>query len=368
MVSQSRWHNRLFHGWGIVCGLEVTEHSDARHKVSTDCAWRWVVVKAGVAVDCCGRMLVLERDQAFQLPIPPQNPSAKENGGKDYWDRPFLLCLKYHEEQIECVPALYAEDECDPDRREANRVREEAVLTVCDPENYPGCWPFTGEEPPTHCHDDCGESGTGPAGVCLEPDCVCGYAVPLAYVDPTPSGTGEGYTFTMQGRPKLPPHGNFLTNIIYHNWPHGGQVSLSTLRDEMGGQLKILFDRRLAPAEGVKNGVNEFTFVVQHSDLDEDLEFITPAEGSPTVEDGRWAVFTIDERQLFGRRGSISGRTIHVTLEGDFILDCHRNAVDVNYLGGELPTGNGTPGGVFKSWFRVVPDGYQEDEPWQQTA
>jgi hypothetical protein len=369
-VSHLRWHNRLFHGWGVVCGLEVVEHPDAGSKVPTDCAWRWVVVKAGVAVDCCGRSLVLERDTAFALPIRPQKGEEGE-AQEVYWERPFLICLHYHEEKIEIVPALYADGECDPHRKEANRLRETVRLSICDPEELSDCWRGSDSNPEAHCHDDCGESSPGPVGVCLEAYCPCGHMVPLAYVKPNghkDKGV-KGYHLTLKGRPNMPPSGNYLTHIVHFNWPHGGLVPISTLRDKWQGQLRVLFDRKLKPANGLKNGINEFTFVVQHGDLDENLEFLTPGEESPSVEDDRWAVFSIDDRLLYSRRGDLTGRTIYVTLKCDFILDCHNNAVDGNHLGGETPTGNGTPGGIFESWFRVVPDGYKEDdEKWQKGA
>jgi hypothetical protein len=37
----------------------------------------------------------------------------------------------------------------------------------------------------------------------------------------------------------------------------------------------------------------------------------------------------------------------------DFILDCHGNPVDGDHMRGHLPSGSGTPGGVFRSWFTV---------------
>ena len=56
--------NRLLHGWGIACGLGVTMHPDKA------CARRWVVVRAGIAIDCCGREVILARDTSFRLPLP----------------------------------------------------------------------------------------------------------------------------------------------------------------------------------------------------------------------------------------------------------------------------------------------------------
>ena len=49
-------HNRMLHGWGIVCGLEV------RHHPNPDCRDRRVVVRCGMAIDCCGRELVIRQN------------------------------------------------------------------------------------------------------------------------------------------------------------------------------------------------------------------------------------------------------------------------------------------------------------------
>jgi hypothetical protein len=51
---------------------------------------------------------------------------------------------------------------------------------------------------------------------------------------------------------------------------------------------------------------------------------------------------------------NLANNIVYVSLKCDFILDCHGNPVDGNHLRGRLPSGNGTPGGVFESWFRVV--------------
>ena len=40
----------------------------------------------------------------------------------------------------------------------------------------------------------------------------------------------------------------------------------------------------------------------------------------------------------------------------DFILDCHHRPVDGGHLAGKTPTGNGTAGGNFESWFIVRDD------------
>src|SRR5262249_55744294 len=76
-LSRHRLHNRVLHGWGIVCGLRVVRHPDP------GCAHRWVVVRAGIALDCCGREVVLPRDTAFELPLPlPPEPGTADMGSQ----------------------------------------------------------------------------------------------------------------------------------------------------------------------------------------------------------------------------------------------------------------------------------------------
>jgi hypothetical protein len=420
-LSHHRLHNRLLHGWGIVCGLRVVHHPRA------DCRDRWVVVRAGIAIDCCGRELVLRRDTPFELPLsrPPETGEEDEPGqeGTPYQqhnqqrddmpqqhDRPeqagmtepFLLCLRYVEKPIEYVPALYAEGTCDPKRREANRVREVACLDICRLDDVePDCWKVPGGDPHTACRDDCDDELPGPAGSCLEPDCPCGETVPLALIIPKgythPAGAGpgevtpegerpeeetpsEGYTsggdtpsqgepgyevgfdIDTRGRRHLPVPVEYLTHIVGINWPHGGELTLSELRDR-DGQLRVSFDRKLLPAEGDATGINLYTFVVQYGGAQQDIEFLPfDQEHEPTLEEDCVAVFTIDPDYLRGRRTTIANSTVYVTLKCDFILDCHENPVDGDHLRGRLPSGNGVPGGVFESWFRVVPDGRAREE------
>jgi hypothetical protein len=57
---------------------------------------------------------------------------------------------------------------------------------------------------------------------------------------------------------------------------------------------------------------------------------------------------------------SIRGATLTVTLRRDFILDARGTPVDGTHLRGALPSGNGTAGGDFVSWFTVVDPSDQE--------
>ncbi len=358
-LSRHREHNRLLHGWGVVCGLRVLPHPNP------ECARRWVIVRAGVAIDCKGREIVLCKDTPLELPLRRED-WEKEAGqcgdpgekAEKVLEPPFFIALRYEEEEIEPVPALYAEGACDPSRREANRVRETARLVFLRPDEVkPGCWLTPGGDSENHCHDDCDDELPGPAGVCLEPCCPCGDAVPLALI----VRRGDGIGIDLDGRRTLPVPGDFLTHVSHVNWPHGGEVPLSRLR-EWEGRLEVRFDRRLRDAEGEGTGINEHTFVVQYGGVQKDLELLYAADGGgPKVQDGRTAVFQIDT-DFLNRRSNLAGNVVYVTLKCDFILDCHGNPVDGNHLRGRLPSGDGTPGGTFESWFRVVADGAAKEE------
>jgi hypothetical protein len=90
-----------------------------------------------------------------------------------------------------------------------------------------------------------------------------------------------------------------------------------------------------------------------------------PPPGYPQLPDGttnqmrvlvrpRWVK---DEVQK-GGESWLGERRFRIEIEvyGDFILDCHGQAVDANPVGlRAAPTGNGTPGGTYRSNFRVEP-------------
>jgi hypothetical protein len=374
-LSRRQLHNRLLHGTGIVCGLSVDYHPDRIKNHDTDCARRWVVVRAGIAIDCCGRDLILEEDTAFRLPLPPESSKGEETqqADEEWMDGPFLLVLRYAEEEIEHVPAIYSEDDCGSDCHEANRVREVAKLDVLKPDEVEAnCWktPAGATDPhwPTWvtsdcsqprytkrtCQDDADASRPGPAGTCLEPYCPCNGTVPLAWIDFDPDDPAP-FEIDQSGRKRLPLPEDYLTHIVYTNWPHGGYMTLDDL-ETRGNRLEMHFDRNIsqAPAEqGEGVGVNEHTMRVQYKEPDDnwpkDLDF--SEEERPKLENGSVAVYTIDPESI-GRH--ITPATIYVTLYCDFILDCDGEPVDGDHLKGQLPSGNGSPGGVFRSWFRLA--------------
>jgi hypothetical protein len=386
-LSRHRLHNRLMHGWGIVCGLMVEQHTNP------ECQDH-VIVTSGIAIDCCGRELVLHKRTVFKVWEPPKQAEKTPAYGQTDVSTPapsttnppaelqYLLYLHYEEEGIECVPALYAED-CSTKRFEPNRIHEVACLNVIPwdettSKQHAGCWQGSGVNLQP-CSKGCGAEEKQPEG-CVDPYCPCSLGVPLALI--MMRREDDGYRvehIALDGRKMLSPPKEYLTHIVSINWPHGGSVSLRHLRETMRGRLEVSFDRKLlvpyrkgapvpqvgAPYELADEqgdeaiGINRQTFAAQYVGAQDDLEFLRPDRNAPPqLEQDCLAVFTIrpDKLDPEDRGGNIAGNTIYVTLKCDFILDCNGNPVDGNYLRGQFPTGDGIVGGTFESWFRVTYD------------
>jgi hypothetical protein len=362
--SRSQLHNRLMHGWGIVCGLEVMEHPQI------DCRNTTVIVKAGVAMDGCGREVVLVEDTVFEVPRkvvngsapvhPPAHDGLDSKAPREEW----LLCLYYGEEQIELMPAIYSAGPQETDGEEANRVREVPSLKVVRLyEVEDGCWQGGGKT--TTVRDDCADPIAAPAGAFLKPDCPCGTGVPLALLHFERDRSDDPVGIDSQGRRHFAITADQLTHIVKTNWRHGETMTLHHLREKLNGRLEIWFDRRLHPApENLSTGVSEYTFIVQYGGVQEEIRYLPYNPEVPPFLEGdesRVAVFPIDHAYLdSGRRDDLKDKVIYVSLKCDFIVDCRNLPVDGSFLGGVLPTHSGRMGGTFESWFSIAEVGEGE--------
>jgi hypothetical protein len=380
-------HNRVLHGWGIACGLEVLPHPQP------ECRPDRVLVRCGLALDCCGREVVVSKD-VVPRPLDPESRPDPANGIQHVR----LLCLRYREVPTEKVPVLYSADACSTPSRQYGRVREGYELAwhwvrpddlweygwlgegSCPPEDEKKeegkakdpdqdrrafeelrpDRPIPGPVPPAPpvpeekkeekdpCRED-DEPGRRPA-CCLEPDCPKNHCIPLAVVWPDkPDEIDVG------GRRTMVHPGVDLTHVCAINWTHGGLMKESEFRS-----LRVRFDRPLArpvhPNRPGPVGINERTFVVQYGEQlegygKEDLDFVDWARPPYLTPDRKTAVYEIRNPR------ACVNHVIHVTLRCDAIVDCDGNPVDGDHLRGRLPSGNGLAGGTFESWFRIVADG-----------
>lgn len=364
-------HNRLLHGWGVARGLRVFPHPVEA------CRKEHVKLECGMALDCCGREIVL-REAVVAPPIPwhtspaqnvPADLGEGEASGADAdelarrrrWHP--LLCLEYCEDEMERVPVLYSERNCDEERREFSRVAECYRLVWH--------WVRHSDLPTYHwkvrdggcpeldpCDDDCEKEHADSRHCCIDPVCPPDYCVPLAWIEGDGTSDITPEQIVTLGRPTVETPGLLLTHICAINWPHGGVVSRGHLEHHLR-KLEIRFDRRLKKHEGENwsgpRGVNACTFVVQFGDGYDDLDYVSYAD-DPHVKDDCIAVYPIEPRNHGRPFAYLENRTVFITLKCDFILDCHGIPVDGNHLGGILPSGDGIRGGTFESWFRVMPD------------
>lgn len=126
--------NRLLHGWGIVCGLNVSRRADAEEENLL------LVVTAGVAIDGCGREIISPTDIILDLAALRESRGGYRGGeAGDEDGKPLLLCVRYCEEPAGFVPAL--SDPNGPDEMQATRIREKGDFVLRAYEEVdPSCW------------------------------------------------------------------------------------------------------------------------------------------------------------------------------------------------------------------------------------
>jgi len=334
-------HNRVLHGSGVACGLEVAIHP------RPECG---VIVKCGLAIDCCGREIVLPKAVAQRIPWDNWEKTAGGNQDTHYV---LLLCLEYRESLTEKVPVLYSNEACSSAHYEEGRIRESYALrwhVVKEAELEAHGWHLTRGCAPDDSKDPCADSKPEPCSgdsleCCLDTKCPPDHCVALAVV----RGSEAQPIVETEGRSSISQAQEHLTHICWISWPHGGLVKLSDLK-----QLSVRFDRMLAePKEesvAGPSGINELTFFAQYGGRREDLDFVLFDKQPRLLADRRTAVFDVI------RSNDCLNHIVDVTLRCDFIIDCNGNPVDGNHLRGRLPTGDGVAGGTFHSWFRVVSD------------
>lgn len=126
--GKSALHNHLLHGVGTVCGLKVTQHPNPA------CRHQFVILKPGLALDCCGHELVVESEQVLDIralieAALRENDLFPAQGAPDPVN--VYLRLACLECEVKPVPALLDSCEgCNDDNTEFSRVAEKYRLLV----------------------------------------------------------------------------------------------------------------------------------------------------------------------------------------------------------------------------------------------
>lgn len=120
-MGKDRRHNKYLHGWGTVCGLKVKQHPNPA------CRGQYVLVELGVAVDCCGREILVEREQTVDfrsLFLDAWREKFGKNAEPDEKPHRLQLSLCYTECPTEEVPSLFEDCGCDDTGSQPNRILE----------------------------------------------------------------------------------------------------------------------------------------------------------------------------------------------------------------------------------------------------
>jgi DNA-binding beta-propeller fold protein YncE len=120
LMGKLRRHNQRLHGWGAVCGLKVKPHPT--------CPDRFVIIEPGTAIDCCGREIVVGREEYFDFEAQflanwqkQHGPNAQPNPTAPH---KLQICISYRECGTEDIPALFDDCNCDATSCQPNRILE----------------------------------------------------------------------------------------------------------------------------------------------------------------------------------------------------------------------------------------------------
>ena len=119
LVGKDRLHNSLLHGVGTVCGLKVLAHPNP------ECQDRYVYIEPGVALDCCGREIVVTQKQLVSIEDLLDPETADAEGTKD-----LFIALCYDETMEEKIPVILPDCDCADGNQAYNRIREGYKVTL----------------------------------------------------------------------------------------------------------------------------------------------------------------------------------------------------------------------------------------------
>lgn len=363
--NEKRWLiNRMINGWGVVCGLDVVARKEK------------IFVSPGLAIDCCGREILVCEEQEVEL-VPQESQCEKIKQERPRKERKFIICLQYFECKTE--PVSLPPIACDQKEKcEFNRIRDSFKITVLpyteqEYQRQPYC-PQTKAEKEKNLHQYlCDRLRQEGCPECPEPSCVI---LAIVTLDKDGNLIGEPDQCSRRrlvyNNPLLYDlihcfHGD-LPHIIDINWKeNGAHIKWEDFSaDIYENGLKIYFDKKMNEKT---IGSETFLLLVKMEDADTGNYVYEQVPGDVSYTYKRSgesiATYKIESAWLmdvyFGySRIKEKGGEFKVIVKGDFIMSVEEDeksakALDGNFIGGELPSGNGTQGGDFESWFSVEP-------------
>lgn len=391
--------NRMVLGWGIVCGLEVT--------LEDGC----LVVAPGLALDCCGRELLVCDRRVIKIetvlealsgsypgsggtaasgygtppsgygsptgdPRYPQYDGPSESPGYpgDPETRPgrWVLCLEYRECRIHPVKTP-ASCEGKPGAQQYNRIRDDYQLTIrpwskaCPDDHSQDCCPHDRLTVETPLH----KALVDQSRTCPEcKDCACvvlaigdldaTYQPPALRLDPD----SWKYRRTVYTNPALAGviqclHGG-LAHITAMNWTPGAQFRADEFLDRLSrDRLRITFDQSM----NIRTVTNVYTcrlsIFITTNEGNCPAQFLIPVRRIDYDDASATATYYFDDDCIEQELRRVCRRLrkaaeVELILHGSMIHNTRGRALDAELID-DFPTGNGVEGGEFIAYFTVAP-------------
>lgn len=409
LIDHRRLHSLMLHGWGVVCGLIVKPHEY--------CPDKRVVVTPGFAVDSAGREIrVLEQGEVL-LPKPTdqqrsgleerlaeaesheehrehtgerhemerrlrseaeeeeneeEEEEEHERGKDEGCNEPpppkdLYLCIRYMECETEFAPAPFDDCSCSTSTLRPNRICESYKLELSD--HKPEGWDESTQE---ECEaGDCRHYYREAREGCEKIHCYP--CLPLAVVHNFVPGqpVKEQDIDNWHPRRQLPSTDTLdkvvrcilhklptaeLTRIEDTNWEHGRRMMCHEFMNEFVNErgFRIEFSDRV---HGYQIDPRSFQALVvfRPESMSEPRHIqIAPAhiEKHEHAPETKWCSLRIDPGYA-KRHLDQKNFDLFLILRCDVITDLHGRAVDGNFIGHHLPTGDHIQGGTFESWIRV---------------
>ncbi|HET9370903.1 MAG TPA: hypothetical protein VFO19_11670 [Vicinamibacterales bacterium] len=355
--NEKRWLlNRMVFGWGVVCGLEVSQEGDC------------LTVSPGLALDCCGRELVVcgRRSVHVQTAIEQLGSEAGYAGASLRW----MLCLDYRECEVEPV---VLPNGCEPgDRgREHNRIREEYRLRFriatdrCPDDQSGDCCPHPAAARTTPIQKTLVERSRR----CPDCDDCCCVVLATGWLQTAAGGGGQlkidedswKYRRTVHTNRALGDlfrcvHGG-LTRITTTSWVPNSVYSVDNFVSAMREGLKVTFDRPMDAASVANPRSCRLSIAVMSEDYGCPVQILVPIVRidyagvlATYYFDASCAEYELRKTCQKHQRPA----EVELVLHGSMLIDTTGRALDAELIR-DFPTGNGVEGGEFIAGYTVQP-------------
>ena len=353
--EKRRLLNRTTLGWGIVCGLETCLHGDC------------VVVEPGLAIDCCGReLLVCERQglSATRIAEALKVDPAKGTDGIRW-----VLCLEYDQCRTEQVSVPRS---CDQEGHgsEYNRIREGFRLVArrfddeCHRDHDESCCPYPGLGTETSIQRALYERSLK-CPACRDCECVVlttGTLTAEPNEPPQVALEEEAWKYrrTVYTNGALASllqcfHPN-LPHITHINWDMNRQYSAAAFLDLLtNNHLLVTYDREMELRTVTKRRTCRLSIYLPSGNESCLKQVLIPVRNVEYANKIATYHFHHEclERELHSCKSAKHPVDVELILHGGMILDEKGHALDAELIDGKFPTGNGVRGGEFIAYFNV---------------